>query len=294
MVVNGTSTAFWNYGSLWLSEHDVNIPVVLIHGFRGDHHGLERIAQGIIAREVIVPDLPGFGQSDCLRDESHARPHSLENLGQWLMTFLRETVDRPYLLVGHSFGSLVVASALSQGASPARIVLINPISAPALSGPRKFLSQLALGYYELGRRLPETAGNALLRNRHIVRFMSTVMTKTKDSSLRTWIHEQHHNYFSEFRDRQALYEAFLASISHTVGEFATSFRVPTSIIAGDKDDITPLADQLSLAHTIADATLDIVPSVGHLVHYEDPQLVVNKIHSVLQGLERKPLRGHPE
>ena len=41
-------------------------PIVFVHGFRGDHHGLEPIAAHLPGLRVIAPDLPGFGASDAL------------------------------------------------------------------------------------------------------------------------------------------------------------------------------------------------------------------------------------
>jgi pimeloyl-ACP methyl ester carboxylesterase len=32
----------------------------MIHGFRGDHHGLQLFADALPEYRVIIPDLPGF------------------------------------------------------------------------------------------------------------------------------------------------------------------------------------------------------------------------------------------
>lgn len=269
------TTAFWEYGQR------NGLPVVLVHGFRGDHHGLELIAQKIVGARIIVPDLPGFGYSPSLTNTEH----TLSALGQWLVRFIAEVVpDSPYILVGHSFGTLVVSAALNEGANPAEVVLINPISSPALSGPRAFLSQLALLYYNLARAIPQRAGSALLRNRLIVRLMSETMAKTRDMPLREWIHDQHEQYFSSFDNRDSLHQMFRASISSTVRDFVSAFSMPTFIIAADRDDITPLAEQLKLARIIRGATLTVVPSAGHLIHYEAPDVPAALIQERVQAL----------
>ena len=76
------TTAYWEYGQR------KGLPVVLVHGFRGDHHGLELIAQHIAGARTIVPDLPGFGHSPSLKNTEH----TLSALGQWLVRFIAEVV----------------------------------------------------------------------------------------------------------------------------------------------------------------------------------------------------------
>lgn len=263
----GVDTRDWVYGD------PAGEPVVLTHGFRGDHHGLAGIAQALAKHHphlaIHVPDLPGFGATPAVP----GRTHDLALYGEWLRTFIEAVAPQHVwtqgaVVLGHSFGSLVVSSALAQGARSRRTVLINPISAPALEGPQAILTQLAVLYYRAADALPERGARWLLGNPLVVRGMSEVMAKTHDRELRAWIHDQHDRYFSQFADSKTLLEAFRASVSHTVLEFAAAYTMPTLIIAGDRDDITPLAKQLDLAHEIADSRLVIIPGVGHLVHYE--------------------------
>lgn len=275
-------TAYWEYASPGRANQASAMPVVLVHGFRGDHHGLELIARTARSSRVIVPDLPGFGESERLTEDSGPREHTLANLGEWLADFCAEVVrEKPFILVGHSFGTLVVANSMQHGLTPESVVLINPISSPALAGPRAILSQLALGYYQLSRILPRGWGYALLRNRMIVRVMSETMAKTRNTQLRGWIHNQHARYFSVFSDRDSLIESFRASISNTVRDYVSVLPADTVIIAADRDDITPLDAQLTLAHELAHARFVVVPEVGHLVHYESPEVVSDVINQML-------------
>lgn len=259
----GMRTRAWRYGS---AEGPT---LVMVHGFRGDHHGLEGLARAVSARapelRIVVPDLPGFGETPA----APGRQHDLELFGEWLRVFAADegVGSHGLAILGHSFGSLVVANALSQGLAPASTTLVNPISAPALEGPQAVMTKLAIAYYRAADVLPERASRALLGNPAIVRVMSEVMAKTSDRELRAWIHDQHDRYFSRFADSASLLQAFRASVSHTVPEYADALAGPTLLIAGDRDDITPLEAQLALARRIG-AELRVMPGVGHLVHYE--------------------------
>jgi pimeloyl-ACP methyl ester carboxylesterase len=263
-------TRYWVYGNPTAAT-----TLVLVHGFRGDHHGLQLVVAELLAGEgdppdvrIVAPDLPGFGESAPLADGVH----SLAGYTRWLQEFLRVLAPTGRLAVlGHSFGSIVVAAAVADGLAVDDVILVNPIAAPALSGPRGVLTRLAVFYYWAAATLPERLGYALLQNRAIVRIMSVSMAKTHDSAVRRWIHNQHDRYFSVFANRQVVMAAFTASVSHDVSEFAVRIRQPTLLIAADKDDITPLSAQHRLQTLFPNATLRVIKNVGHLIHYEKPQ-----------------------
>ena len=259
--VDGTETAWWEYG-----ESDAPV-LVLVHGFRGDHHGLEPVVAQLPGFRIISPDLPGFGESATFAEG----PHDIDAYAGWLAAFIGAIgLVGPYDLLGHSFGSIVSSAAVARGLAPERLVLVNPIGAPALEGPRGVMTRLAVLYYRTAAALPERAGYALLANGAIVRVMSVTMAKTRQKPLRRWIHDQHDRYFSAFGDRDAVLEAFRASVSHDVSEYAADIHAPTLLVAAERDDVTPLDAQHRLVTRFPDAKLEVIPEVGHLIHYETP------------------------
>ena len=206
--VLGSSTHVVEYGPV-----DADRTVVLVHCFRGDHHGLGPVIAQLPEVRFLAPDLPGFGTSDPLID----RAHDIEGYTAWLDAFLRAAgVHGTAVLLGHSFVSIVVSAAVAAGVPTPRVVLVNPIGQNALHGPRGVLSRLAVLFYQAGAALPERLGFAVLRSRIVTRIMSVTMAKTDDKALRRWIHEEHDRYFSAFANRQSLLEAFRASVSHDV------------------------------------------------------------------------------
>lgn len=263
--VLGGTTAYWvDEPVAGIAEADAPT-LVTVHGFRGEHHGLAPVIAQLPGYRVISPDLPGFGETAPIPD----RVHDLELYAQWLREFVA-AVCPGAVVVGHSFGSIVSSAAVATGLDTPQLVLINPIGAPALEGPRGVLTRLAIFYYWAGAKLPASLGEALLRNRVIVRVMSIAMAKTKDPALRRFVHEQHDLYFSQFADRDVLRDAFVTSVSHDVTEFAPRVAVPTLLIAAQLDDITPIEKERELVHLFPDARLVEIPDVGHLIHYETP------------------------
>ncbi len=258
--IDGRTTHYWVYG-----PEDATRTVLAVHGFRGDHHGLETIAAHLQGVRVVVPDLPGFGVSDPLPSSD------IDSYVAWLTGFHAALgMDEQTVVLGHSFGSIVVAATVAAGLRTRLLVLVNPIAAPALQGPRAIATGVAIGYYKAGAVLPKPVGLALLRNPAIVRVMSIAMLKSHDRDLRRWVHDQHDRYFSAFSDRTSVLEAFRTSVTHDVSEYADRIDVPVLMIAAEHDDITAVPEQQALAARLADAELVIVPGVGHLVHYETP------------------------
>jgi pimeloyl-ACP methyl ester carboxylesterase len=259
-------------------DDDADTTIVAVHGFRGEHHGLEPVVAHLRGIRVISPDLPGFGETAPLA----GRAHDLDTYAAWLRAFV-EQVAPGAVVLGHSFGSIVSAAAVAGGLATPRLILVNPIGAPALEGPRGILTRLAVFYYLAGARLPRPLGEYLLRNGLIVRVMSNAMAKTRDPALRRFVHEQHDEYFSRFADRDVLHEAFVTSVSHDVREFAPRIAQPTLLIAAQKDDITPIEAERHLATLFPDAELVEIPEVGHLIHYETPQVAASAIRVFLTG-----------
>ncbi|MEO7123962.1 MAG: alpha/beta hydrolase, partial [Lacisediminihabitans sp.] len=73
----GSMTRYWVYG-----DPEAATTVVISHGYRGEHHGLEPvIAQNLSGVRWISPDLPGFGESTPLVDVLH----SIEGYARWLI-----------------------------------------------------------------------------------------------------------------------------------------------------------------------------------------------------------------
>jgi pimeloyl-ACP methyl ester carboxylesterase len=253
-------TAYWSY-------HDTSLPtIVMIHGFRGTHHGLERIVEQLSEYNVIVPDLPGFGASHALPNNTHDLEHYVEFTHAFIKHICPKT---PPVLLGHSFGSIIAGHyAAKYPQTITKLILVNPIGAPALKGPKAAMTQLAIFYYWLGRILPGRASHLWLSAKSIVKIMSVSMTKTKDPAVRRFIHQQHLTHFSTFASPRVVAEAFRTSVSHDVREVAHAITLPTLLIAGEHDDITALPKQRLLATAIKDARLVVIPRVGHLIHYE--------------------------
>lgn len=249
----------------------------MIHGFRGTHHGLQLIADQLPDYNLIIPDIPGFAAGDTLSS------YDLDSYIKWLYDFIdKQKLNEPPILLGHSFGSIITSAyAAKYPQTIKKLILVNPIGAPALEGPRAILTQLALFYYWSGRKLPSKLARIWMSAKPAVAIVTITMTKSKDKTLRRFVHDQHFRYFSRFHDMRSLSESFTTSVTNNVRQFASEVPVPTLLIVGERDDITPLHNQQELVELFPDAQLVVIDRVGHLTHYETPAEVATAVKSFI-------------
>ncbi|TXK17614.1 alpha/beta fold hydrolase [Homoserinibacter sp. GY 40078] len=281
--VLGSTTRYQDYG-----PRDAEVVLVLVHGYRGDHHGLDPVVACLNGIRIISPDLPGFGDSTPLTEA----PHSVAGYGRWLAAFL-EALDLPTtpVVLGHSFGSMIVSHAVADGlVSPRAVVLVNPITSDPRSAAGRGITGLTRAFYAVSGILPERVARAWLGSPVIVQFMSMSLVTTPDRVLRRWIHEEHHRYFSAFSDATTVREGFRASLSTHVGEAAERVEVRTLLVSGEADRIAPVTGARATAALFPDARLVVIPKVGHLAHYEAPDAIADALRDFLAELPAEPAR----
>ena len=64
--VLGSPTVWWEYG-----DSDATTTILAVHGFRGEHHGLEPVAAFLPGVRFVMPDLPGFGETPSIPGLTH-------------------------------------------------------------------------------------------------------------------------------------------------------------------------------------------------------------------------------
>ena len=279
MTLGTTELHYWDY-------HTEQQPtIVVVHGYRGTHHGLEQVIAELPQYRFIVPDLPGFGESAPLE----AGQHSIEGYAAVVARFIRKLTLEPTIVIGHSMGSIVSAELAKAHPELLRmLILINPIAAHPLKGASGLVVQPSILLHWLGGKvLPATLGRKLLDSKAVLLLGSVLMAKTRNRALRRHIHATHLTYMKHYSDPAMLYEAYLASLSGTVTDRAPHITTPTLLIAGDKDDLAPPAAQRRLLAELPQAELVMLDHVGHLIHYETPGEAAQAIADFIDTRLRK-------
>jgi pimeloyl-ACP methyl ester carboxylesterase len=180
------------------------------------------------------------------------------------------TLPRPLVLVGHSFGGLVVRDA----------VLADPLAADGLaiiaSGPgalpedqqavlqmfAEAMNRHGLEAVLQGKRAIDAAAGTPEPPPHLVDFLTRRFLSNSPGSL------------------QAMIET-LCGITDQVDALAT-VAPPTAVIVGDQDDAWPPAEQLQMAERL-EARLVELPDVGHSPAVDAPDAVARAIAELYAG-----------
>ncbi|MCH8563172.1 alpha/beta hydrolase [Nesterenkonia sp. YGD6] len=318
-----TSAAVWHYPAQVPSPAATAVPaaspgharrLLLIHGFRGDHHGMALIVDALPEFEVFVPDLPGFGATPPLqRGPDGPAEHSLATYAACVEA-LAETLQLgpDDVLVGHSFGSIVVAAHAAQRNPAAHAAQRNPAvhaaqSRPAAHStkPRRwaglalfapisndiFTGSLLPGaaavdlYYRSSQWLPERWAQALLRSPLAQAVTNVSMIVTRVPEQVAYIRDQHRRHFSGFADPHSLLQAYWASSRHTVTEFAELLDLPVLLVPGAQDQLSTPAGQRALHRMIPQAHSEVLCGTGHLLHYEKPAQAARALRRFIATLD---------
>ncbi len=230
--------------------------IVFVHGAGSSHRiwrdqwaGLKGTAR------LVIPDLPGHAES------SGTARESVEEYAAWLADFIADLELRNFVLAGHSLGGAVALSAALSG--------IRGLDALVLVGTGAKLRVSPIIFEGLANRFLEFAPE----------FVDLLLAKDGGAALKEELAAQ------VMSTRPAVFLAdFRACDAFDVRDKVGAIRVPTLIVNGDDDRLTPLKYGEFLATAIPGAVLKIMHGAGHVAMLEKPADVNNVVASFIQSL----------
>ena len=256
-------------GGVFVQEHGPanGIPVVLFHGTAAWSELWRHTITPLAAAgfHVIALDLPPFGFSD--RPGGYTRQDQAARVNDVLI----HLKAAPAIIVGHSFGAGAATELVMRYPDRARaLVLVDaalgltavPSDAPWMIQPkwiREVLVSLTI--------TNPVATQALLefliakKERALPEFVAILQRPTtqRDSTpdIADWLH-----YFLG-TDRNA--------VSADRDAYART-KLPTAVLWGNQDTITPIDQAADLLTLLPQASLTVLPGLGHIPQIEDPAL----------------------
>jgi 3-oxoadipate enol-lactonase len=230
-------------------------PVVLIHGYPFNRSlWTEQIPALSDTYRVITPDLRGFGDSDASQEIS-----TMDRLAADVAALMDHLEVPRATICGLSMGGYVALAFYKQFASRVRgLVLADTRATPDTEEAKQTREQQAEKALSEGMAgiadamLPKLLTPETVSKRpEIVKFVRDMMLKTKPEGAAAALRGMAQ------RDDQT---ELLAKIS-----------VPTLIIVGAEDAITPVADSEKMHHAIAGSRLVVLDHAGHVSNVERTQ-----------------------
>lgn len=229
-------------------------PLVLVHGFPLDREMWVPQLEGLsAAAHVIAPDLPGFGKS------IPGLMSTIDAAATTIAEFLTAVgITEKVVLGGLSMGGYIAMAFARQFPDRLRGLILadtkaEPDDDAAKAGRAKTmaLAEEKGAAAVIEGMLPKVLGAATHEVRPaIVEEVRRIGSRQQPGSIRAAL--------AALRDRPDARPGL------------TAIAVPTLVIVGDQDAITPPANAETIASAIQGAKLAVIPAAGHLSNLESP------------------------
>jgi 3-oxoadipate enol-lactonase len=245
--------------------------VVLLHGFPLSKAMWEEQLSGIGSiYRVIAPDLRGFGESsvpegvytmDAMADDVVELLETLEIMG-------------PVVVGGLSMGGYVALSLVARYPTRVKALILMDTRAgadtPEAAQGREATAKTVLAADSAApvveAMLPRIFCKMTLEQRpERVEPMKAVMEQTAPQGIAGALRG-------------------MASRPDRRGDLR-KIAVPTLVMVGEEDILTPPAESQAMAEAIPNARLEVIPQAGHMAPYENPAAANAAILRFLKGLE---------
>lgn len=211
--------------------------------------------------------------------------HSLDNLADDLRTVLEELDLRDVVLVGHSMGGMAVQAFAVRhpdavDARVAGLVLLSTSSHNLVSDARRVRGAVEK-VVNVG---PDVA--TFMRQRNLGLLLARIGFGNDPSPS----HVEATREMLAACDKATTREAVSALLHLDLTEGLPKLRVPTLVIVGTADALTPARDSRRIAELIPDARLVEYPGSGHMLMYERTE----QVDELIMDFAREHQRGDDE
>ncbi|WP_217166229.1 alpha/beta fold hydrolase [Streptomyces sp. AC512_CC834] len=302
---DGAEIAVYTYGA-----PTAPVTVLLCHGWtmcaqdwRPHTDALVRPRRGFPAVRVVTYDQRGHGRST--RGEAVL---DMALLGSDLALVLGEAArdGGPVVLVGHSMGGMSIQQLAAArpglfGAEVAGVGLVSTCLGEVAAGmitPRERPGTPAARRHAQARR---RVADGLLRSPRSAEAVHRLVTGPLSHPTAAPLWRAVFGTGPHTETVRAGARAFREIPVLTIAEFYAALtthdcmdrlgalaRVPTRVLVGALDCVTPPAQALRLVENIPGAVLQAVPGQGHDLPYERPVLVVETVYALLREIPRSP------
>jgi pimeloyl-ACP methyl ester carboxylesterase len=232
-------------------------PVLLLHGGGGSHLSWPPQIRRLSGQRMFTLDLPGHSKSEGLGRQD------IDEYSRAIIEFMKALRLSAAVMVGFSMGSAIALSlALQYRKRVLGLVLVG--------GGAKM---------RVDSSLLEMAANPSTFHSAVEKIIENSYSPAADEHLKELAIQQ-----MEETRQAVLYGDFLACDSFDVMDAVKKISVPTLLICGDEDRMTPQNRSEYLRDQIKGAQMRVVEGSGHMVMIERPNEVAELITEFLDQI----------
>ncbi len=269
----------WVYAELDADKPNAQT-VVLLHGFTGSKENWYRVAKQLKGRyRLVMPDLPGWGQSERKPDADYGYMAQSERLAAFIGTIAAKTGGQPVVLIGHSMGGGIAAATAAR--APERVARVGLIDA---AGVRFDDNQFGLDV--LAGKNPFAVEDAA----SLERYLSTVF---HNRDARPWVPWPADKLYVMTRRRDAAFEQrVLDKIGRGEERFlpglaAAEIEQPALLLWCEQDKVIDPSAMRLYAESMSHAMQVLLDDCGHMSLMERPGDTAGAIAMLIEQGRKK-------
>lgn len=229
--------------------------IIILHGWKlnsGKYQKLQRIFTDK-GYKIFLPDLPGFGKNSDID-----KIYSLEDYADFVLDYITKNQINSPILLGHSFGgriSLVVGAK-----QPSLIKSLVLTGVPGFIPTAKLKVNFFYYLAKIGKVIFSIWPFSILAN-----------------TARKCLYKGA-GAFDYYHTSGFLRETFKKIIRTDLEPYMKMIKIPTILIWGGEDTITPVWIAEKMVNLIKGSKLIIVPNEGHAFIYKNPGRFVKTLN----------------
>jgi pimeloyl-ACP methyl ester carboxylesterase len=230
------------------------VKILILHGWGSSAQNWSKVKDALESRgaEVILPDLPGFGQNLILD-----KPWSVDDYAQWVFDFCQKQGLSQFFLLGHSFGGGIAVKLASSFPLAIRGLIL---ASPALKRRKGPVYWFVLFWAKIGKFIFSLPPFSFLQPlaRKIIYF---IIGKRDYYRL----------------EDETIKKTFRNVVEKDMIGYLPKINIPTLIIWGDKDMMTPFKDASLVQKGIKNSQLEIVKGANHALNLHNAEILAEKV-----------------
>lgn len=227
--------------------------IIILHGWASKLERWDQLRKGLEQKgwQVFLPSLPGFGKNSLIK------PWGLDDYLFWLQDWIRNKNLDDFFLLGHSFGGSIAIKYAAQRPKQLRgLILVNS------AGVRKRLTLKKLIFLPIAK-----IGK-------LVFFIPPLCFFKKPA---VWLFYTFIREKDYYQANPVMKKTLKIIFKEDLRKISKRVKVPSLILWGEKDKLTPLVHGRLFNQKIAKSKLIVYDNVGHNLPFVKTRELIEEI-----------------